>query len=57
MVKALRGEAVVLLPRISNNADHGCLRLALGVKTFQRFTSSGFSNLHFAEIYDDFQNS
>ena len=34
MVKALRGEAVVLLSRVSNNTDHECLRLARRVKTF-----------------------
>jgi len=28
MIKALRGEAVVHLPRTSNNAEHGRLRLA-----------------------------
>jgi len=35
MAKALRGEAVVRLPRISNNAGHGGLRLARRVKSFQ----------------------
>ena len=35
MAKALRGEAVVLLPRTSNNAGHGSLRLARRVKCFQ----------------------
>jgi len=32
MAKALRGEAAVLLPRTSNNAGHGSLRLARRVK-------------------------
>jgi len=32
---SLRGEAVVQLPRASNNADHGSLRLARRVKSFQ----------------------
>jgi len=35
MGKALRDEAVVRLPRISNNAGHGGLRLARRVKSFQ----------------------
>jgi len=37
MGKALRDEAVVRLPRISNNACHGGLRLAQGVKSFHHF--------------------
>jgi len=37
MGKTLRGEAVVHLPRVSNNADHGLLRLARRVKYFQTF--------------------
>jgi len=35
MAKALRDEAVVLLPRASNNAGHGRLLLARRVKSFQ----------------------
>ena len=35
MGKALRDEAVVRLPRISNNTGHGGLRLARRVKSFQ----------------------
>ncbi|CAB5097806.1 hypothetical protein D3OALGA1CA_1218, partial [Olavius algarvensis associated proteobacterium Delta 3] len=35
MAKALRGEAVVNLPRTSNNAGHESLRLARRVKSFQ----------------------
>jgi len=35
MSKALRGEAVVHLPRASNNAAHGHLRLARRVRFFQ----------------------
>jgi len=35
MAKAFRGEAVVHLPRASNNAGHGRLRLARRVKFFQ----------------------
>jgi hypothetical protein len=35
MGKALRGEAVVNLPRGSKNAGHGRLRLARRVKSFQ----------------------
>ena len=35
MGKALRDEAVVQLPRISNNAGHGGLHLARWVKSFQ----------------------
>jgi len=35
MAKALRGDAVVQLPRASNNAGHGSLRLARRVKSFQ----------------------
>jgi len=35
MAKALRGEAVVHLPRTSNNAGHESLRLAQRVKSFQ----------------------
>ena len=33
--EAFRGEAVVTLPRVSNNAGHGSLRLARMVKYFQ----------------------
>ena len=51
MVKALRGEAVVLLPRVSNNTDHECLRLARRVKTFQLFISSGPIKWYFTENY------
>jgi len=35
MGKALRDEAVVRLPRVSNNTAHGGLRLARRVKSFQ----------------------
>jgi len=35
MGKALRDEAVARLPRVSNNAVHGGLRLARRVKSFQ----------------------
>ena len=35
MAKAFRGEAAVRLPRTSNNAGHGSLRLARRVKSFQ----------------------
>ncbi|CAB5133835.1 hypothetical protein D3OALGA1CA_3498 [Olavius algarvensis associated proteobacterium Delta 3] len=35
MGKALRGEAVVYLPRASNNTDHGRLLLARRVNSFQ----------------------
>ncbi|CAB5141553.1 hypothetical protein D3OALGA1CA_4237 [Olavius algarvensis associated proteobacterium Delta 3] len=35
MTKALGGEAVVHLPRASNNAGHGSLRLAQRGKSFQ----------------------
>jgi len=35
MDKALRGDAVVHLPRASNNAGHESLRLARRVKSFQ----------------------
>jgi len=35
MAKAFRDEAVVNLPRVSNNAGHGSLRLARRVKCFQ----------------------
>jgi len=35
MVKAFRGDAVVYLPRASNNADHESLRLTRRVKYFQ----------------------
>jgi hypothetical protein len=35
MVKAFRGEAVVNLPRASNNVGHGSLRLARRVEYFQ----------------------
>ena len=37
MAKTFRGEAVVHLPRTSNNAGHGMLRLACRVKLFQTF--------------------
>ena len=36
MGKAFRDEAVVDLPRVSNNVGHGSLRLAHRVKSFQK---------------------
>ncbi len=39
MAKALRGEAVVHLPRASNNTGHEGIRLARRVKWFHRFSS------------------
>ncbi len=39
MAKALRGEAVVHLPRASNNTGHERLRLARRVKWFDLFSS------------------
>ncbi len=39
MAKALRGEAVVRLPRASNNMGHERLRLARRVKWFDLFSS------------------
>ena len=39
MAKALRGEAVVLLPRASNNTGHESLRLARRVKWFNLLSS------------------
>jgi len=37
MAKAFRGDAVASLPRSSNNASHGSLRLTRRVKYFQFF--------------------
>jgi len=45
MAKALRGDAVVPLPRASNNDGHEDLRVAQRVKSFQRTSFECRTNL------------